>query len=576
MSEVKVAAIQFEPVLFEKDGNLDRLERLVEEAARGGAQLIVTPEMATTGYCWQSREEIAPYVESVPGQTTARFARLASLYDCYIVIGMPEVELTDDLYYNTAVLIGPEGIVGKHRKTHAYISEPKWAAAGNLGHHVYETPIGNIALLICMDIHFLETARIVGLAHASVICHISNWLAERTPAPYWLNRAYENGCYLIESNRWGLERGVQFSGGSCIVDPDGCVQAMIDSGDGIVSGVVVPSKAVSRQLTIHAARRPDLYKALASHSYSWNPLDFFNLYGLTPLPVGKKSLVSVGQFNPVSDVAQNLKVITEQAQAAQRAGAELIVFPELSLSGAFIDESSAMTLQAEPVTQLVQLAFTMRMHIIVGFVEADSGIFYNSALVVGPEGRVGRYRKIHLNIQDSIWATPGKEWVHFDLPFGRMGLLLGDDLDLPEATRVLALAGCDVLACPAALTSPSPVQHSGTVVPHPAPIPTGADSYHWHLARVRAGENNLYLLFANSYEVGRRTFGASGIFGPDTFLFPRYERLVTQPCGTAIANIDTTNLDTPYPTNVVRRKDLVAMRLPQLYMPLWQPGVVEH
>ena len=100
---------------------------------------------------------------------------------------------------------------------------------GRIGRHrhvVFDTEIGRIALLVCMDLHFFETARLEALAGADVICHISNWLQERTPAPYWINRAFENACYVIESNRWGLERTVQFSGGSCIIEPDGNVAAV--------------------------------------------------------------------------------------------------------------------------------------------------------------------------------------------------------------------------------------------------------------------------------------------------------------------------------------------------------------
>jgi predicted amidohydrolase len=71
---------------------------------------------------------------------------------------------------------------------------------------------------------------LLALDGVDVICHISNWLAERTPAPYWISRAMENG-YLL-SNRWGLERGVQFSG-SCIIEPDGNIAAVVDNGNGI-------------------------------------------------------------------------------------------------------------------------------------------------------------------------------------------------------------------------------------------------------------------------------------------------------------------------------------------------------
>src|ERR1700739_3407162 len=214
MSRVKVATVQFEPTMFDKEGNISRLLELCEQAARSGARLIVPPERGTPGYCGLDRAEVAPFVEPIPGPTTRRFAALTRKHSCYIVLGMPEVD-DDGIYFNSAVLIGPDGVVGRHRKSHPYISEPKWSAPGDLGHQVFNTPIGRIALLICMDIHFIETARLVALGGADIICHISNWLAERAPAPYWIRRGFEHDCYLIASNRGGLERTGQFSGGRC-------------------------------------------------------------------------------------------------------------------------------------------------------------------------------------------------------------------------------------------------------------------------------------------------------------------------------------------------------------------------
>src|SRR4051794_31983962 len=119
----RVAAIQFEPALFAKEANLEALLRLAEEAAVGGAMLIVTPEMATTAYCWANREEIAGDVEQVPGPTTERFGEIAARHDCWVVVGLAEIAPETGVFYNSAVLIGPEGPVGLYRKTHAYVSE---------------------------------------------------------------------------------------------------------------------------------------------------------------------------------------------------------------------------------------------------------------------------------------------------------------------------------------------------------------------------------------------------------------------------------------------------------------------
>ncbi|WP_454683671.1 nitrilase-related carbon-nitrogen hydrolase [Ancylobacter moscoviensis] len=567
---LKVATVQFEPTMFEKERNIARLIEMVTEAAQAGAKLIVTPEMGTTGYCWVDRAEVAPFVEPIPGPTTDRFADVARAHDCYIVVGMPEVDPATNLYYNVGVLVGPEGVVGTHRKTHPYIAEPKWSAPGDLGHQVFETPIGRIAMLVCMDIHFVETARLVGLAGADIICHISNWLAERTPAPYWITRAVENSCYLIEANRWGLERTVQFSGGSCVIGPDGAIEAVIDAGDGVAYAELDLERARARRVLgekVFEQRRPELYMELPTNTYLWNPLDFFTLYGHRPLPPGRRSRIAVAQFAPGGDVEANLARIEELAvKAAREEGAELVVFPERAVTG--LDAPGAVPLDGPAVAKLVAIAARHDLHIAAGLAEDDAGTLYNSAVLVGPQGVIGRYRKTHLDATDHNWAQPGDEWGVFDTKFGRIGLLIGHDAAFPESGRVLALRGCDLILAPAALRSRLTNSHAGSAVAQNYPIPTGADPHHWHLMRARAGENNVHLAFANVLDPAAGYSGKSGVFGPDTFEFPRREAILGEGEGVIACDIDTSNLDSRYPTNVVRRKDLVTMRLPHHYQPL--------
>jgi predicted amidohydrolase len=574
-SHYQAAAVQFEPTQFEKERNILRLLELVHKSAMAGARLIVTPEMGITGYCWYDRQEVKPYVETVPGPCTDRFHTVARQFGAYIVIGLPEVDPNTDLYYNTAVLIGPDGIVGKHRKSHPYIAEPKWAASGDLGHAVFDTPIGRIALLVCMDIHFFETARLQALAGADIICHISNWLAERAPAPYWINRAFENSCYLIESNRWGLERTVQFSGGSSIVDPQGNVLSSIDIGDGVVYGAIDLEIARRREVLsepVFEERRPSLYMNLMTQSFTWNPRDFFRLYGYQPPPPGRQSRVAVVQFAPADSVEENLgRIEAFTRDALEREKTDFIVFPELALSGLRDPSATAEELSGHAVSRLVALAMKFKVHLVVGLAEREAGALYNTAILVGPEGLAGSYRKIHLNSADKAWATAGADWKFFDVPIGRIGLLIGHDALFPEAVRCLAILGCDLVACPAAIAGRFTGAHPGTAIRHNYPIPTAADPYHWHALRVRAGESNVYLAFANVLDPHSGFEGKSGVFGPDTFAFPRQESAILEEEGFAVASIDTTNLDTPYPTNVVRRKDLLAMRLPHHYLKLVEP-----
>lgn len=104
-----------------------------------------------------------------------------------------------------------------------------------------------------------------------------------------------------------------------------------------------------------------------------------------------------------------------------------------------------------------------------------------------------------------------------------------------------------MIACPSAIEGGFYSGHDGTAVAQPAPIPTGADPLHWHQFRVRGGENNCHFAFANVRSQQDGYEGLSGVFGPDTFLFPRDESIVTGNRNIAVAEIDTGSHGGPYP-----------------------------
>jgi predicted amidohydrolase len=534
-SPYRVAAIQFEPTLFGKSANLEALLRLTGEAAAGGAKLIVTPEMATTAYCWATRDEIASDVEPVPGPTTQHFAEIAADHDCWMVVGLAEVDPETDIYYNSAVLIGPEGPVGLYRKTHAYISEPKWAKDGDLGLPVFETPIGRIAMTICMDACYPETARVPALAGADVICFPTNWLSEKSPSPSWMARAAENGVYLIAANRYGLERGVQFSGGSAVIDPDGSLQSVLDSGDGIVWGWIDPARArdkrpfTGRCEDLIVDRRPDAYGTMTLNTYLWDPGEFHGLYDIRPLPEARRSRVAVVQFSPNrGDVAGNLDRIAREMAVLPET--DLIVFPELVVTGAVADRETAERL-AESVPgasteRLREIAASADAYLVAGLIERDAHFrrLYNSAVLVGPDGVCGTYRKLHLAAEDRDWATPGDFGLPtFDIPPGRIGMLVGYDALFPEAARSLALDGADIIACPSLLSWPPVLAYGETAVPMPPFVEAGPTEAHFHLWRERERENNAHVLFANG---AAPWMGWSGCFGAVLESEPRAESLV--------------------------------------------------
>ena len=558
----RVAAIQYEPIFAEKEQNVRHLLRLVEEAARHDARLIVLPEMATTGYCWESREEVAPMVEPIPGPTTQRFQELATRFGCYITVSLPEVDPLTNVYYNSAVLLGPDGLIGVYRKVHAYLSEPRWARDGDLGFPVWETPLGRLSCLICMDANYFEAARVPALHGADVLLFPTNWLEEKSPSIWWMARAFENGVYFIAANRYGRERGVQFSGGSCILNPDGTIQAYIDNGEGIVYGEVDLSKSREKQWNHPhepmgdrlADRRPEEYVTLLQNTYLWEPLRYHGLYGLGELPPGQLSCVGILQtdlqealpdFAP--DRVRSLHTLIETLMRDHApARPDILVLPELMLPGPLPQQESFATRQPfQPLTAerlaahfrdnalripgpeteaLVALADSLQISLVIGVAERDQGAYYNTVLLIDPEGIYGHYRKLHLTNAERLWAQPGNRGLPvFDTPTGRVGLATGYDILFPETLRVLAGKGADLVCAPTLLNFPDAIGLPPTTVHHLMSVaPDEYDPMHYVIWRLRSSENNVYLALANwgGQAQGIRANGLSGLYAPLNTTYP--------------------------------------------------------
>ena len=135
----------------------------------------------------------------------------------------------------------------------------------------------------------------------------------------------------------------------------------------------------------------------------------------------------------------------------------------------------------------------------------------------------------------------------------------------PEIPRILSIFGCDLILAPSALAGGFTCTHQGTSIPHNYPIPTGYDPNHWHLMRVRGGENNVFLAFSNIISKKMNMFGKSGIFGPETFSFPRNESNILDKKGFITMEIDTESKNKKFLENPVKRKDMLTMRLPHNY-----------
>ncbi|MEO2151886.1 MAG: nitrilase [Thermococcus sp.] len=224
---MKVAYVQMEPAFLDPEKNYSKAERLIGEAVKEGAKLVVLPELFDTGYNFESKSEITEVAGEIPdGPTTEFLVELAKEKEVFIVAGTAEKDERGNLY-NSAVVVGPVGwgYIGKYRKVHLFNREKLFFRPGNLGFHVFNIGIAKVGIMICFDWFFPESARTLALKGAEIIAHPSNLVMPYAPRAMPI-RALENRVYTITANRIGEERGLKFIGRSTIASPRAEVLAM--------------------------------------------------------------------------------------------------------------------------------------------------------------------------------------------------------------------------------------------------------------------------------------------------------------------------------------------------------------
>jgi predicted amidohydrolase len=228
LKSISVLLAQTAPVLAKKSENLRTIEKQAGSARRKEIDLLIFPELHLTGYTMQ--DEVYNLAEPVPGPSEKRVEKIAKEHGVHIVFGMPEESQVKGVIHNTAVLVGPKGLVGRYRKiflpTHSVFEERRYYRPGQEV-PVFDTPMGKIGLTICYDLYFPELTRLQTLAGAELIVCISAspGLRRRFFEGFCLSRAMENAVYLAYVNRVGIEDGNQFWGGSRVVAPGGSVLA---------------------------------------------------------------------------------------------------------------------------------------------------------------------------------------------------------------------------------------------------------------------------------------------------------------------------------------------------------------
>ncbi|MBI9039407.1 MAG: hypothetical protein JEY97_14840 [Bacteroidales bacterium] len=256
---IKVAYIQFAPVLNDLNSTIKNLEPLLENVSN--AKLVVLPELSNSGYNFKNKKQAFHTAESIESGTFTNFLiEKCKQYNFHIVSGINEIE--DGKLFNSAILVNSGGCIGKYRKIHLFMNEKKYFHHGN-ELPVFDLGFCKIGILICFDHFFPEAWRILALKGAQIICHPSNLvtnLAFKTlPA-----HALMNKFNIITANRIGREGDLTFTGKSSIFNPFGEVicQASIDNEEATLFEIE-PNTADNKMITprndIFKDRKPEIY-----------------------------------------------------------------------------------------------------------------------------------------------------------------------------------------------------------------------------------------------------------------------------------------------------------------------------
>jgi len=264
---MKVGIYQNHPEFGQVEKNL---QQALTDLDGVDADLMVLPEFFNTGYQFISRQEAAELAEGIPsGKTCKALTDFARSKEMFLVFGLAERE--KGKIYNSAAVIGPEGFIGRYRKSHLFAEEKYFFDPGDTGFRVFDLGDARIGVMICFDWWFPESARSLALLGADIICHPANLVLPGCQKAM-VTRSLENGVFSATANRIGTEsrggkRTLLFTGKSQILDNRGKVLTRLKGDEPGISVVDINAKSsrdksITDQNDRFKDRRTELYEEL--------------------------------------------------------------------------------------------------------------------------------------------------------------------------------------------------------------------------------------------------------------------------------------------------------------------------
>lgn len=269
MAKVRIACVSL-VTTEDKQTNLNHFVQYIEDAAQNGVNILVFPEYSSTGLSKDAsmnrvstaeRKLFEDHAELIPqGETVRLMTEQAAKHRMYLCWTMIERDqFYADRIYNTAVLVGPEGLVGTYRKVHRAGTEKMMFLAGDKGSEVFDTPYGKIGLVICFDKVSPDTVRSLKLKGAEIILNPTAWpgldrrlgnldVSMQLHRYAGRGRAIENGVVYVDCNLGSLPEDQKNAeaGHSRIISPLGEILAETKGwGEGTVVVDIDPQRAIA-------------------------------------------------------------------------------------------------------------------------------------------------------------------------------------------------------------------------------------------------------------------------------------------------------------------------------------------
>ncbi len=266
----RIEAHQLAPTIGDLAGNQDLALAAIRAAAARGAQLVVLPELVLTGYVFASPEEARAV--AIPADDARLLEWGAAGQGALVIGGFAELG-SDGLLYNSAAVVGPEGVLAVYRKLHLWDREKLVFTPGLDAPPLLDTPHGRIAVMICYDLEFPELTRGVALSGADLIAVPTNWpLVPRPDGEHppevliAMAAARVSHLAIVACDRTGTERGQEWTAGTAVIDENGWVVAG-PGVDGVATADLDLTLARNKTLTPLADafgdRRPEIYARFA-------------------------------------------------------------------------------------------------------------------------------------------------------------------------------------------------------------------------------------------------------------------------------------------------------------------------